>query len=293
MKIIKLLGVLSALLSIFPVYALDALPDEELAQTVAQDGLSVAIKLPNATLAIDSIGLLDKDGIVFDAATNFAGYNNRGDFRAKTIQIQGCTDSIIGGACNLATGSATLNITMDADGGVGGLSPTLTTKVSLGSAVNKIRFNVDKLSIRGGSTGSDVNIIDLSYIDIVPNAADGKTLLTMQFGNEPQGGLIKFTNAKFGTVDFGNVKILDKNDVINGGACATCSVNFDFAIASLDFTGAGIDVSDMGLVFSVPSFVTQIDVTMQNIKMGTADSIGSFGIKGLQVSNLQIAVSGI
>lgn len=293
MKIIKLLGMLSGLLSVYPVYALDAMLDEELAQTVAQDGLSVAIKLPNATLAIDSIGLRDKDGIVFDAATNFAGYNNRGDFRAKTIQIQGCTESTIGGACTLATNSATFNITMDADGGVGGLSPTLTTKFALGSAVNKIRFNVDKLSIRGGATGSDVNIIDLSYIDIVPNAAGGKNLLTMQLGKQPQGNMIRFTNANFGTIDFGNVKILDKNDVLNGGACATCSVNFDFAIASLDFTGAGIDVSNMGLVFSVPSFVTPIDVTMQNIKMGTADSIGSFGIKGLQVSNLQIAVSGI
>lgn len=291
MKIIKRLGVLSAFLSVFPVYALDALPDEELAQTVAQDGLSVAIKLPNATLAIDSIGLLDKDGIVFDAATNFAGYNNRGDLRAKTIQIQACTESTIGGACTLATNSATFNITIDTDGGAGGASPTLNAKFSLGSTVNKIRFNVDKLSIRGGATGSDVNIIDLSYIDIAPTGS--KDLLAMQFGNQPQGNMIRFTNANFGTIDFGNVKILDKNDVINGGACATCSVNFDFAIASLDFTGAGIDVSDMGLVFSVPSFVTPIDVTMQNIKMGTADSMGSFGIKGLQVSNLQIAVSGI
>lgn len=291
MKIIKRLGVLSAFLSIFPVYALDALPDEELAQTVAQDGLSVAIKLPNATLAIDSIGLLDKDGIVFDAATNFAGYNNRGDFRIKDIQIQGCTQSTVGGACTLATNSATFNIVIDADGGVGGLAPSLTAKFSLGSAVNKIRFNVDKLSIRGGATGSDVNIIDLSYIDIAPTGS--KNLLTMQLGKQPQGGLIKFTNANFGTIDFGNVKILDKNDVINGGACATCSVNFDFAISSLNFTGASLDVSDMGLVFSLPSFVAPIDVTMQNVKMGTAASIGSFGIKGLQVSNLQIAVSGM
>lgn len=291
MKIIKRLGVLSALLSIFPVYALDTMLDEELAQTVAQDGLSIAIKLPSATLAMDSIGLLDKDGIAFDAATNFAGYNNRGDFRAKTIQLQGCTESTIGGACTLATNSATFNITMDADGGVGGVSPTVITKFSLGSSVNKIRFNVDKLSIRGGATGSDVNIIDLSYIDIAPTGS--KNLLTMQFGNQPQGNMIRFTNANFGTIDFGNVKVLDKNDLVNGGACATCSVNFDFAIASLDFTGAGIDVSDMGLVFSVPSFVTPVDVTMQNIKMGTADSMGSFGIKGLQVSNLQIAVSGI
>ena len=38
----------------------------------------------------------------------------------------------------------------------------------------------------------------------------------MQFGNQPQGNMIRFTNANFGTIDFGNVKVLDKNDVANG-----------------------------------------------------------------------------
>jgi len=271
--------------------AMEAMIDEDMSAAVAQDGVNISVRLPSARLSIDSIALRDVDGITFNSATNFTGYNNRGDLLLQTLQLQACTEATTGGACTAVTTSDTFNINVDSDGGVSGLSPTIQAKINIGSAVNKLRFSLDKISMRGGASGTTVALIDMSTVDIVP--VGSKNLLTVQLGAQPQGGMIKFTNANFGTLDFGTIKILDKSDTVNGGACATCNINFNFAISSLNFTNATLDISNAGLVFNLPSFATPINVTMQNVQMGNTTSMGSFGAQSLQVSNLQLAISGM
>ena len=294
-----------ALLSFNSAFALELMPEDELSQATGQDGVTILVGLPAAGWTASQVTLLDKTGIVNTVKPGF-------DFHAATllarnVGVKTCTESAINGACtSIATASIQLvfDTVGDIIGGGGSDSPMLNISLSLINGANKFRFYIDKIALRNGSGANEVTILDIvhsdgvgDYVDIAP--VGGGTLLTLQLGNEASGRMVNLTNANFGSIDFGQLVIRDKTDTLNGGACAACNIRFGFRLDSVNLTGSGFDLDTQGLTYSAASFVTPMDITFSNIAVGntitganTATDMGTIGIKGLQVTNFALTLSG-
>ncbi len=305
MKTIKYASVV--LLSLFTnsVFALESLPEDELALATGQDGVVVDVGLPAIGWIINSIGVSDSTGI---PNTIKPGYDFfRADLIARNIGMKTCTEATINGTCtSIASPSIRLafDTTGDANNNATTDDPMISMTLSLINGAKKFRFYIDKIALRNGSALNETTFLDFNhsdgvgdYYDILPVGAG--TLLTMQLANENSGHLLHFNNANFGTIDFGSIVLRDKTDTVNGGACAACNMSFGFKLDNVDLTGAGLDLSSEGLVFSAASFVTPLDITFSNIKVGntitgtnTATDMGTMGIKGLQVTNFTFTIAG-
>lgn len=296
----RLVSLLVSSLCVSSAFALESLPEDELAQSSAQDGISVLLALPVAGWTAQSIALIDKTGIPSTIKPGFEF--NRGDLIARNLGMKTCSDIAINGACTSINLSPSIALTLDTVGDTDGNSATadsmLNLSVGLIGGAKKIRFYIDKIGLRNGFGANETTFIDFvhsdgvgDYIDILP--AGGGTLFNLQLGSETAGHMLTIANGKFDTIDFGSIFLRDKSDTLNGGACATCNLSFTFKMDNVDLTGAGFDISNDGLVFSVSSFVTPIDITFGNIRAGNSGTnMGTIGVKGLQVTNLALTISG-
>ena len=279
------------------VMAFEQISEEELSEASAQDGVSVLWKMDDKGVLMDSIALIDKNGIDASLAT---GYTSAGKLIARNVGFKTCSESTPNGSCS-ALFMPTLRFDSDVVGdhnGNGIASPMLNISFSLMGGANKVRFYIDKIAISNSAGSNEKTLIDFGgrvgadidpngdYIDIIPIGS--KSLLNMQFGFQPQGHLIKFTNGYFGTVDFGIVSFVDTQNVAN-------SLRFGFKIDEFDITGLGIDIDKTGLMFRTDDFGKGLmDITLSNITMGGAGaaSMGSIGVEGLSVSNLVVTIAG-
>lgn len=266
--------------------ALEVITEEELSALSAQDGITMLVALPTNGWRANEISLTDRGGI-----STVAGYNNDGTILATNVGFNLCTNGV-GATC---TSAATRAIQFDVDavgnidGGVGN-KPMLNVGVSLGSGVSKIRLSIDDIRLRNGPSGAnEVTIIDFvqNYIDIIPIGSS--TLFALQLGNEALGHMLHFTNGNFGTIDFGTIAFLDK-------ATPTNSVSFGFKLDNVDLTGSGFNTSAAsGLVYSAANFGGGVlNATFSDIRMGgaAAASMGTIGVQGISVSNLNVAIKG-
>lgn len=275
---------LSYMLSM-PVLALEPMAEEELSASSAQDGLSLVVALPTNGWRATEMSLTDRGGI-----TTVAGYNNDGTILAKNVGFNLCTNGV-GAACNSAT-ARTLNFDFDmvgnVDGGVGN-KPMLNIAVSLANGASKVRLFIDDIRLRNGQSGAtEFVLVDFlqNYIDIVPIGSS--TLFAVQLGNEPLGHMIHFTNGNFGTIDFGTIAFVDR-------VTPTSSVNFGFKLDNVNLTGTGFDANPAGLIYTASNFGNgTMNATFSDVRMGgvAAASMGSFGVQGISVNNLTVAVSG-
>lgn len=265
--------------------ALEVMAEEELSALSAQDGITMLLALPTNGWRANEISLTDRGGI-----STVAGYNNDGTILAKNVGFNLCTNGV-GATCTTAAAREMkfdLDTVGNINGGVGN-KPMLNVAFSLVAAA-KIRFYIDDIRLRNGPSGAnEVTIIDFlqNYIDIVPIGSS--TLFTIQLGNEALGHMLHFTNGNFGTVDFGTIAFLDKQTPAN-------SVRFGFKLDNVDLTGSGFDASAAsGLVYSAANFGGGVlNATFSDIKMGgaAAASMGTIGLQGISVSNLNVAVKG-
>lgn len=294
----RLVSLLVTSLCVSSAFALETLPEDELAQSSAQDGISVLLALPAAGWTAQSIALIDKTGIPSAIKPGFEF--NRGDLIARSVGVKTCSDPV-GPACT-SNISPSIALTIDTVGDTDGNSSTpdsmLNLSLSLTGGATKLRFYIDKIGLRNGFGANETTFIDFvnsdgvgDYIDIFP--IGGGPLLNLQLGSETAGHMLTFANGNFGTIDFGTIFLRDKTDTLNGGACATCNLSYTFKMDNVDLTGAGFDISNDGLVFSVSSFLTPIDITFGNIRAGNSGTnMGTIGVKGLQVTNLALTISG-
>lgn len=283
--------------------AFEQITEEELSAVSAQDGVSVLWKMDDNGVRINSMALVDKNGIDTSITT---GYNNAGKLIASNLGFKTCAETSINGSCTTLL-LPTIRFDIDAIGdhnGNGISSPMLNVSLTLGGGANKMRFYINKISVAnniggtpttlmtfGGRTGGDVDSYG-HYIDIVPQGSN-KTILNMQMGFERQGNLIKFTNGNFGTIDFGTVSFVDSTT-------ATNSLRFGLKLEEFDITDLGIDIDTTGLMFRHANFggdsagVGKMDITMTDIKVGgaSAASMGTIGLQNINIKDLVVVVAG-
>lgn len=278
--------------------AFEEITEEELAASSAQDGVSVMWKMDDNGVRINSIALIDKNGIDPSITT---GYNNAGKLIFSNVGFKTCSESAINGACTSLFVVPTLRFDIDAIGdhnGNGVASPMLNVNLTLGGGANKFRFYIDNISIAnntggaprtlmtfGGRTGPDIDTYG-HYIDIVPQGSN-KTILNMQLGFQ-RDNLITFTNGNFGTIDVGTVSFIDATNTNN-------SLRFGLKLEQFDITNLGVNIAEEGLQFSQANFGGGLmDVTMSDIKMGgsSAASIGTIGLQNISIANLVVTVAG-
>ena len=278
--------------------ALEQITEEELSAVSAQDGVSVLWKMDDNGVRIDSIALVDKNGIDTSITTD---YNNAGKLIASNLGFKTCAESTINGSCTTLL-LPTIRFDIDAIGdhnGNGISSPMLNVSLTLGGGANKMRFYIDKISLSNSAGNNTKTLIDFGgrtdgdvdsyghYIDIVPQGSN-KTILNMQMGFERQGNLIKFTNGNFGTIDFGTVSFVDASNDNN-------SLRFGLKLEQFDITDLGIDIDTTGLMFRHANFGgNAMDITMTDIKVGgaSAASMGTIGLQNINIKDLVVVVAG-
>ena len=292
LKLVILFGLNSASM------ALEEMAEDELSLLSARDGVSVLWKMDDNGVRIDSVALVDKNGI---DTSILAGYGSAGKLLVRNVGLKTCAESTINGSCT-ALFLPTLRFDIDAIGdhnGNGVSSPMLNISLTLGGGANKIRFYIDKVAISNSAGSNEKTLIDFGgrigadidpsgdYIDIVPQGSN-KMLLNLQLGFQRQGHMIQFANGNFGTIDVGTVSFLDGQTPAN-------SLRFGLKIDEFDITGSGIDIDKTGLMFRSADFGKGLmDITLSDIKMGdsTAVSMGSIGIQNIKVTNFAITIAG-
>ncbi len=293
-------SVLVSLLIIPNVYAIENLTEDDLAQVSAQDGFTAKFILPINGWTADAVALIDQTGI---PATIKPGYDfHAGTILAKNVGIKPCPEASINGACNALSTRAygwqfIFDTVGDADGNGVGNDPMLSIQAKLLSNTNKLRIYLDKISLRNGAGNNEAAVIDFNhpdaanankdYFDLLPS--DGK-LFNLQLGSESTGRMISFGTTVYSAIDFGQVRITDKMDTGVGGNGR--NLRFDLALANINLTGAGFDIGTEGLNFFSPN-LTNLDVTFNNIAAGSsAVTMGNIGIKGLNLSNHVLTITG-
>lgn len=278
-------------------YALEYLNENDLAQTIGQDGVSIAFVFPESGWTAQEISLTDKTGI---PNTIKPGYDfNSAAIVAKSIGIRSCLELMTGGGC-ITTGLQGINMDLDVTGDANqnGISddPMLNIRVNLLNA-NKLRVYIDKITLRNGLGGNESTLIDFNHPDAANDNEDYFDLLlsdgqlfNIQLGNESSGHMISFGSTVINTVDFGEVRLTDKTDTGVGGNGR--NLRFNLRLDNINLTDAGLDVGSKGLVFTTPN-LTNMNVTFGNISAGTsATNMGTIGIQGLNLSKHALIISG-
>ena len=281
----KTLALLACLSFSSSVVALEEITEDELSVTSAQDGVTMFIGLPTTGWRANEISLTDKNGIDASLAT---GYANAGTIAAKNIGFNTCTSAV--GCVASLTPSIRLDIDAvgDYNGAAVGAGGMLAIDVSLIGTASKIRLSIGSLWLRNGVSGAtETKILDFQqgFIDITPSSS---SLFSIRLGKESLGHLLHFTNGNLGTIDFGTIALLDKQDNNN-------NLRFGLKLDNVDLTGSGFDVNTDGLIYTASNFGGGVmNVTLSNIAMGNAGapSMGSIGVEGLSVSNLAVTIAG-
>lgn len=283
------------------VNAFEVIAEDDLSAISAQDGVTILVGLPTTGWTAQSVEVIDKTGI---ESTIKPGYEfNTAGVLARNLGIKTCTENTRNGSCTSISGPSIrldFDIVGDNNGAIAGGEAMLNMSFALVNGANKMRIYIDKIALRngagnnesayidfGGRTGGDIDAAG-DYFDIVPTGS--LALLNLQLGNEAQGKMLQFTNGNFGTIDFGVISFLDKQYTPANNR----SLRFGFQMDNVDLTGTGFDLTPDGLTYSASSFVTPMDITLSNISAGniTSTNMGTIGIKGLQVTNFTLSVSG-
>ena len=281
----KTLALLTALSLSSSVVAFEEIPEEELSETSAQDGMTVFIGLPTNGWRANEISLTDKNGIDASLAT---GYTNAGTIVAKNIGFNTCTSAVGCVASIIPSIRLDIDAVGDYNGAAVGAGGMLAIDVSLIGTASKIRLSIGSLWLRNGVSGAtETKILDFQqgFIDITPSSS---SLFSIRLGKESLGHLLHFTNGNLGTIDFGTIALLDKQDNNN-------NLRFGLKLDNVDLTGSGFDVNTDGLIYTASNFGGGVmNVTLSNIAMGNAGapSMGSIGVEGLSVSNLAVTIAG-
>ncbi|MFO1391906.1 MAG: hypothetical protein U1E94_06815 [Agitococcus sp.] len=111
-------------------FALEEMAEDELSAQSAQDGVSIMWKMDDNGVKIDTLALVDKNGIDTSITT---GYNNNaGKLLARNVGFKTCSESSINGSCSSSFIIPTLRFDIDAIGdhnGNGISSPMLNVSL--------------------------------------------------------------------------------------------------------------------------------------------------------------------
>lgn len=207
-------------------WAMQPLNETDMAEATGQDGITIGLSFPEATISYDQIMMTDDDG--------FTGQAN-----AASLVVASTTYSATQGVrlFSAATGGATVTqpiaIKIDADAGVGGNKPVMNIHASMPTDLKRIRINPFSIFLASGSDrihnttrvyGNVTNYaasgagslknnvreivrlgtggIDIIFTDHNATYNPNNVLATnIQLGNTPQGAFLKFTGGSISEIN--------------------------------------------------------------------------------------------
>lgn len=264
-------------------HALEALDNEALSNTAAQDGLTIILQniAPNARLIwTDHTGVSLADGVL-----NPADYGFNAAPSAGALMFGDGTR-----AGNFRISEGTSVITLDTDAAHG--SPFLNINIQL----------PDDLQIQTGDIFVSSREADGSYSNQTKIMRDMRIDLAglnmnVQLGSSPQGHLLLAYGVVNDGVKISNIGLIgaESSGQEYGIGMSAMKIKDTGSSNDLTINGASIDISQDGLVVR-PSVGKQVDVLMQDLKLGnlsSADqSIGDVALKGLQIGNHTLTITG-
>jgi hypothetical protein len=264
----------------FCASALEAVDDEILSDASGQTGVTISA---SANWVSQQVRIHDLSGVLSSIRPGYE--NNTGDLLLNGFGIQGCHDA----GCTSST-NYTFDINVDA---VGGATPVAKLTVAWATGVQRLRIWLGGIGIRNAQGLNEFEFLDLAqgYVDISrPTLPVGSTTptLSLELGNEPGGHMMTLSQANFGTLNFGTVLLRDKTDNLANNR----NLRFDFTMDNVNLSGATVDIVSDGLVMNTPS-LSSLNLTFSNVLAGNiATNMGSFGVVGMNLSNLQLKVGG-
>jgi hypothetical protein len=301
------------------VLALESLDDQQLSETTGQDGLTISI-IPAASGVKGMIGMQEiayTDGDGFSTTINngsgvLTSYLGPASVITNFNTNSGvlfCTNTT--GVCTLSQNPITLRLDADGAAGAGG-SAMIYGRLALPTNVNRIKLDIANLALRADQLVAGKIVKGSTEIQVTQfsNGIDLRLAAPMQIGlalgserssNINMDAMINLISANFSAIDFGTVSL-----VSSGGQANESSLRADISLTNLDLSGANIDVSANGLVFSKAS-IGPFNVRINNVTAGNTaaapsatlfngtrvGTLGSFGINNMTVTNAQVAISGL
>ena len=265
------------------VYALEPLDNDALSKASAQDGLTITLQniAPNARLIwIDNTGVNASDGILNPVDYGFINPSSAGAVMFG--------DGTRAGNFRISEGTTVLKLDTDAGNG----APFLNINIDLPDDLN-IQTGDIFVATRetDGSYTNQTKIMKDMRIDI------GGLELNVQLGNSAQGHML----LAYGTVNDGikisNFGLIGAQSAGEEYGIGASEIKIKDAGSSQDLTinGASVNVTQEGLVLK-PSTGKVVDILMQDFKLGNLasmdNSIGDVALKGLQIGNHTITITG-
>lgn len=280
------------------VGAMEVISEDEMATQTAQDGVSI---FTNVNWVTNYTQVTDTNGISSSSASTDSlgitrtldGYGTSSSGVAGGVQLNGFGLQFLSSAN--AVVDEGLQLVVDAGYDTGSSKAVLHISGIINSAVTKLRVPLTGLSLANasGNNASKFLVLSNGYIDLA--ASGGSSLFEVELGNEPiNGHMLKFTNANFGTINMGTIKLCDKSD----STCNNQKLGFDVTIggtAGLSLSGVTVDINNTGMILTNFPYTSTntLDVTVNNITAGNGSTtMGAFGVKGLYTTGLAITLAG-
>ena len=263
--------------------ALEPLDNVALSKATAQDGLTITLQniAPNARLIwIDNTGVNASDGILNPVDYGFINPSSAGAVMFG--------DGTRAGNFRISEGTTVLKLDTDAGNG----APFLNINIDL----------PDDLNIQTGDIFVAERKTDGSYVGTTKIMRDmridiGGLEMNVQLGSSPQGSML----VAYGTVNDGikisNFGLIGAQSAGEEYGIGASEIKIKDAGSSQDLTinGSSVNVTQEGLVLK-PSAGKVVDILMQDFKLGNLasmdNSIGDVALKGLQIGNHTITITG-
>ncbi len=274
---------LASAIALVPVtgFSLETLDDSTLSDVTGQDGIEIDIN--TATPIAADFYIHDKDGL---GATGIAGV---------TFSAANSFDGAI-----VVTGfsfNGDLNIDIDAgDTSAAGTSPVLNVNITLPTPATIITGNISVANSQrdDGTPGWGINTNTAVILNTMTIVLSGLTV-NIQLGNEPQGNMIAINSTVTSGILINNFAL---NDANSGGKLGATSILMkDTGSTSADLQlDIRANATAAGLAFTLAKVgsTTGMDIRIVDAYVGstTAGIIGDVTIRGLNVTNTTVTISG-
>ena len=276
MKLFTKIALASSVVLSANAMAMQAMDDESLGATTGQDGLNIGISLDGGQITVDQLFIHDNDGLNGGAANAGAIVIGTGEENKPGIRI---TQN---GEGNLAT----LVIDTDAGTSPDGAFLNVAAEISgLTAEIGSIGVGASgtQNGVVRGTTGTNNEILTGLTLEL------GSMSANVQLGATPQGAMIKLDSEITEGLKLTNLGIKDN---AGGGSIVLDSIHVVDTGSSNLGLNASISVKPEGL--AITPGAQNISAYIGGVHLGsaTAKSIGDIEIKGLNMGESTITITG-
>jgi hypothetical protein len=266
--------------------AMEAMDEDALASTTGQDGLTVTITPPVAGITANIVWH-DNNGYGIGAQTNPGALIIGDPLGGAAAGTHDKFKLTAGGGIVLD-----VDVSGDVDTVLAGSQPGLRIAVSLPTGATLVTGDVSVATSSGPAaytlTNQTADILNSMSI-----AIGSGTVATVNLGNEPNlGAMIQLNATLTGGISISNFALSDAN---SGGSFNAVTIKIeDNGVGTNLSTGINVDALATGVRFSVASLgsATGMDVTMVDVGLGSAVSMGDIQVMGLNLTGTNILVVG-